>query len=126
MIGLPDRIWIESPAMPKPEKAVTVAEYIAQIEEPRRAAIKAIHKYDSGREGDAPIVALASQKNYISIYGCGAENGKDLQRELPKADFGKGCIRFKKEADVNLKALEKIVQARAGANTKSRQASAGK
>jgi hypothetical protein len=32
---------------------------------------------------------------------------------LPKADFGKGCIRFKKSEDIDLKALEKFVKAAA-------------
>jgi uncharacterized protein YdhG (YjbR/CyaY superfamily) len=137
----------------KPVKAATPAEYIAQIDEPRRTAIKTIHamitkalpklkpsiqygmigygtyhyKYDSGREGDAPIVALASQKGYISVYGCAPENGAEsLKHELPKASFGKGCIRFKKVEDIDLKALEKIVKAGARAKEKLHGAAAGK
>jgi uncharacterized protein YdhG (YjbR/CyaY superfamily) len=130
--------------MIKPAKATTVADYIAQIDEPRRTAIKALHamitravpklkpsiqygmigygsyhyKYDSGREGDAPIIALASQKGYISVYGCGAEI-ESCKRAMPKANFGKGCIRFKKFEDVDLKALEKIVKTAGQAKAKS-------
>lgn len=137
--------------MIKPVKAATPAEYIVQIDEPRRTAIKAIHamitkalpklkpsiqygmigygtyhyKYESGREGDAPIVALASQKGYISVYGCGSQS-ESFKHELPKASFGKGCIRFKKVEDIDLKALEKIVKAGARAKEKSHGAAAGK
>jgi len=125
--------------MIKPGKAATPDDYIAQIDEPRRSAIKNIHamitkavpklkpsiqygmigygtyhyKYDSGREGDARIVALASQKGYISVYGCGAQVTPEIKRDLPKANFGKGCIRFKKPEDINLKALEKLVKSAA-------------
>ena len=140
--------------MIKPAKAATPAEYIAQIEEPRRSAIKSLHamitkalpglkptiqygmigygsyhyKYDGGREADAPIVALASQKGYISVYGCSGE-GKfmdEIKRELPKANLGKGCIRFKKMEDVDLKALEKIIKNGAREKQKSLRAGAGK
>ena len=138
--------------MVKPKKAATVAEYIAQIDEPRRTAIKAVHamitrvlpklkpsiqygmigygtyhyKYESGREGDAPILALASQKGYISIYGCGKYVAEGHKQELPKADFGKGCIRFKKPEDIDLKALEKIVKAAARGTERLREAAAGR
>ena len=154
MIRPPRSFPLQSRAMIKPAKAASPAEYIAQIEEPRRTAIKALHamitkalpdlkpsiqygmigygsyhyKYDSGREGDAPIVALASQKGYISVYGCSAE-GKfidEIKRALPKANLGKGCIRFKKFEDVDLKALEKVVKNAARAKQKSLRAGAGK
>lgn len=137
--------------MPKPAKPTTPADYIAQLDEPRRTAIKALHamitralpklkpsiqygmigygsyhyKYDSGREGDAPIVALASQKGYISVYGCGAEI-ESCKRDMPKANFGKGCIRFKKFEDIDLKALERIVKTAGIAKAKSLKAAAGK
>jgi len=130
--------------MIKPAQAATVADYIAQIEEPRRTAIKALHamitkalpkltpsiqygmigygsyhyKYDSGREGDAPIVALASQKGYISVYGCGAEI-ESCKRAMPKANFGKGCIRFKRFEDIDMSTLEKIVKVAGLAKAKS-------
>lgn len=131
--------------MLKPKSAATPEEYIEQIEEPRRTDIRALHsmitkavpkltpsiqygmlgygtyhyKYDSGREGDAPIVALASQASYISVYIGGAEKHK---AELPKANFGKGCIRFKKLSDIDLKALEKLVKL--GARTRAQSAQA--
>lgn len=124
----------------KPVGATTVTEYFAQIDEPRRSEVKALHKmirkavpelkpamvagmigygsyhykYASGREGDWPIIALASQKNYISVYVCASQDGVHLaeshKNELPKASIGKSCIRFKKLEDVDLAVLEKLVK----------------
>lgn len=127
--------------MKKPVGATTLSGYMAQIEEPRRSEIKALHamiskalpklkpgivagmigygtyhyKYASGREGDWPIVALASQKNYISVYVCGAKDGvytaERRKAELgKKVSVGKSCIRFKRLEDVEMKALESVVK----------------
>lgn len=71
-------------------------------------------KSKSGREGDWPIIALASQKNYISVYVCAVKDGKYIAEwykdQLPKASIGKSCIRFKKVADIDLKVLEKVLK----------------
>ncbi len=65
-------------------------------------------------ELDWPIIALASQKNYISVYVCAVENGEYLaekyKKELGKVSVGKSCIRFKKLEDLNLKTLEKVLK----------------
>ncbi|MGH9720619.1 MAG: DUF1801 domain-containing protein [Bryobacteraceae bacterium] len=124
----------------KPIGARTPAEYFTLIDEPRRSDIKAVHalitkavpklkpsiqagmigygtyhyKYASGRECDWPIVALASNKSYISVYVCASENGEYIaekyKHELPKASIGKSCIRFKKLSDIDVKTLERIVK----------------
>jgi len=61
-----------------------------------------------------PIVAMASQKNYISVYVC-AVDGKEYVAEkykdkLGKVSVGKSCIRFKNLDDVNLDTLKKVIQ----------------
>lgn len=60
-----------------------------------------------------PVVSLANQKNYISLYVCAVENGKYIaeknKKELGKVSVGKSCIRFKKLADLNLPALKKVL-----------------
>jgi hypothetical protein len=123
----------------KPTKAKTVAEYIAMIEEPRRTDIKKLHafikklipklkplilygmigygtyryKSSSGREGDWSVVALASQKKYISVYACGMKNGKYVaemhKKDFPKASVGRSCIRFEKFEDIDLKKLKEVI-----------------
>ncbi len=119
---------------------LTVAGYLDELQEPRKSEVAAVHgmivkalpklkpavasgmigygsyhyKYESGREGDAPVVALSSRKEYISVYVYGAE---EHQAELPQAAIGKSCIRFKRLADIDLKILEKIVKLGADART---------
>jgi uncharacterized protein YdhG (YjbR/CyaY superfamily) len=123
----------------KPTTAKTPEEYITMIDEPRREEITKLHEFikktvphlkphilagmigygtfhyksKSGREGDWSSVALASQKNYISVYIC-ASDGKQYVAEknkdkFPKASVGKSCIRFKKLEDIDLNALKKVI-----------------
>lgn len=71
------------------------------------------YKYASGREGDWPIVALANQKNYVSVYVCcvtgdGQYMAEKYKDDLGKVSIGRSCIRFKKIEDINLKTLEVI------------------
>jgi hypothetical protein len=60
-----------------------------------------------------PVIALANQKNYVSLYVCAVENGEYLaekhKTELGKVSVGKSCIRFKKLEDINLPALKKVL-----------------
>lgn len=61
-----------------------------------------------------PVIGLASQKNYISIYMCAVDKGEYLaekyKKELGKVSVGRSCIRFKKIEDLNLKTLEKVIK----------------
>ncbi len=61
-----------------------------------------------------PVIALANQKNYVSIYVCAVINGKYVAEthaaELGKVSVGKSCIRFKKLEDVQLPALAKVLR----------------
>jgi hypothetical protein len=63
---------------------------------------------------DWPTIALASQKNYISLYVCAVENGEYIAEKykdtLGKVSVGRNCIRFKKIDDVNLETLKKVIQ----------------
>jgi hypothetical protein len=120
--------------------AATPQAYLDALEGPRRADIEALHglilrtapelephvqsgmlaygryhyRYASGREGDWMVVALASQKRYISLYACMSDDrGYVAERyadALPKASIGKSCIRFTRLADVDLATLETVVR----------------
>jgi hypothetical protein len=61
-----------------------------------------------------PVVALANQKNYISLYVCAVDGGEYLaekyESELGKVSIGRSCIRFKKLEDVNLPGLKKVLK----------------
>ena len=110
----------------------TVEEYLNGLSEPRRSEVAALHafisktfphlkpsmqsgmigygtyhyKYESGREGDAPVIGLSSRAQYISIYACEASSHKAA---LPKANIGNSCIRIKRLSDIDLKALGKVL-----------------
>lgn len=72
------------------------------------------YHYASGREGDWPPLALSSRKQYIALYAsCVSDDGEYIaekyKKDLPKADIGKSCIRFKHLTDVDLEIIKKII-----------------
>lgn len=123
----------------KPVGANDVKGYIAMLEEGRRTQILELDalirktvpklkrhfaynmlgygkfKYKNYKKElmDWPVVALASQKNYISLYVCAIGDGQYLaekfKEKLGKVSVGRSCIRFKKIEDLNLAAIKKIL-----------------
>jgi len=123
----------------KTTSATNPEEYIALVAPPRKTQIQFLHElikkttpklsphiqagmigygpyhytYASGRSGDWPIVALANQKNYISLYICCTDNGVYLAEKykdrLGKVSVGKSCIRFKNIDDLNLAGVKKML-----------------
>lgn len=70
------------------------------------------YKYASGHEGDAPIIGFSPRKAEFSLYATApANDDKTLLDQLGKYKMGKACIYFKKLADLNLDALEKLSKA---------------
>jgi hypothetical protein len=63
--------------------------------------------YDSGREGDMPVVAFSPRKAATVLYGL--SSAEALLPKLGKHTRGKGCVYIKKLADVDQKVLEAIV-----------------
>lgn len=124
----------------KPVKATTIKEYFDQLPAERREPMEFLDKFIKktapslkpefaynmpgygmfkyknykGEILDWPVVALASQKNYISLYVCAVENGEYIaekhKNELGKVSVGRSCIRFKKIEDLDLKVLEKVIK----------------
>lgn len=62
------------------------------------------YTYDSGREGDMPVVAFSPRKAATVLYGLGESEA--LLPKLGKHTRGKGCVYIKKLADVDQKVLE--------------------
>lgn len=60
-----------------------------------------------------PVIALANQKNYMSLYIMAVEHGRYVaekyEKELGKVNVGKSCIRFKKLEDLNFGILESLL-----------------
>lgn len=61
-----------------------------------------------------PVIALANQKQYLSIYVCAVENGQYIaekyKKELGKVTVGRSCISFKSLKDLNLPVLKKVLK----------------
>lgn len=124
----------------KAVSATTVDGYIELLPEERREMVEYLHnfiqksapslkphfaynmlgygsfKYKNYKkeEMDWPVISLANQKNYVSLYVCAIDNGNYVaekhKKELGKVSVGKSCIRFKKLTDLNLEVLKKVIQ----------------
>lgn len=124
----------------KPVKAKSIKEYFGMLPKERRVPVEFVHrliqkvspklkphfaynmlgygsfKYRNHKKKiiDWPVLALASQKNYMSLYVCVIENGEYIaekyKKQLGKVSVGRSCIRFKKLDDLNLKTLAKIIK----------------
>lgn len=67
------------------------------------------YTYPTGREGDMPIIGLASRKNAITLYlSYDIEKYEEL-KSLGKYTHGKGCLYIKKLSDVDLNILEDLI-----------------
>ena len=121
-------------------KAETAKEYIEGLKEPRRSEMRELHKlitrtapklkpkmwggmigygsyhyrYATGREGDWFVVGIMSRKQGISFYSCLSDGKRYIaekhKKDLPKADIGRSCIRFKRLEDVDQRVLAKIIK----------------
>jgi hypothetical protein len=109
--------------------ARTVAEYLREVPEPRRMVMSALCAlcrkhlagYEEGMEYGMPYykrggaaVGIASQKNYISIYGLRkqvAESGV----KLAGAKAGKSCLNFTKPESIDLEQIGMLLRAKSKA-----------
>jgi hypothetical protein len=60
--------------------------------------------YDSGREGDMPLIGFSPRKAATVLYGL--SSAEALLPKLGKHTRGKGCVYIKKLADIDQKVLE--------------------
>jgi hypothetical protein len=68
------------------------------------------YRYDSGREGDMPLVSFSPRKAALVLYSLlSNEEAKALLDKLGKHTTGKGCLYIKKLADVDKKVLETLI-----------------
>ncbi len=68
------------------------------------------YRYDSGREGDMPLIGFSPRKAAMVLYGMiGSSDSKALLAKLGKHTTGKGCLYIKKLADVDQQVLEGMV-----------------
>jgi uncharacterized protein YdhG (YjbR/CyaY superfamily) len=103
-------------------KAATVSEYLEELPADRRSDLNElralIHRVSPqaaewmqyGLPAFGDLCAFASQKNYMALYVCESDIVKAHLAQLGKVSCGKGCIRFKRLADLNLKSVESILR----------------
>ena len=121
-------------------EATTVEEYILLVPDDRKKEIDFLHGFiqkavpklkpyyaanmigygsfyylDSKKQKkDWPIISLANQKNYISIYVCtiiaDKATAEKYKNDLGKLSKGVTCIRFKKIEEINLDTLKTVLK----------------
>jgi Domain of unknown function (DU1801) len=68
------------------------------------------YKYESGREGDMPLISFSPRKAATVLYGMTGISGSDeMLAKLGKCTTGKGCLYIKDLADVNQRVLEDLI-----------------
>ena len=68
------------------------------------------YRYDSGREGDIPLIAFSPRKAATVLYNVTGFSGSNgLLAKLGKHRTGKGCLYIKKLADVDQNVLQALL-----------------
>ena len=121
--------------------AISVTDFIAGVEDPQRrtdaeaacallaeatgeppvmwgpsiVGFGAYHyRYDSGHEGDAPLVGFSPRKGNLVFYLSGCEQRRDeLLARLGRHKAGKGCVYVNRLADVDAAVLKEMAAASA-------------
>ncbi|NER15344.1 DUF1801 domain-containing protein [Leptobacterium flavescens] len=77
------------------------------------------YKYDSGHEGDAPLIAFSPRKQHQVLYVLSNFKGQEeLLKKLGKYKTGKVCLYVTRLENIDLEVLEEIVQKAWDHNTK--------
>ena len=68
------------------------------------------YKYESGHEGDAPILAFSPRAAALTLYlSAGFEDREPLLAQMGKHKASKGCLYIKKLADIDMAVFENIL-----------------
>ncbi|HRI79689.1 MAG TPA: DUF1801 domain-containing protein [Cyclobacteriaceae bacterium] len=68
------------------------------------------YQYESGREGDMPIIAFSPRSTAIVLYFSSEfKNRTALLKKFGKHKASKGCVYVKKLADVDMEVLEEMI-----------------
>src|SRR6266550_4085619 len=69
------------------------------------------YKYESGREGDAPLAGIAARTNAIVLYlPSDFDKREELLSKFGKHKTSKGCIYIQKLEDIDTSILTKMVK----------------
>lgn len=68
------------------------------------------YKYESGREGDAPLVAFSPRKSEITLYlSANFDKREEMLKKFGKHKSAKGCVYIKRLKDVQISILKNMV-----------------
>ncbi|WP_316845647.1 DUF1801 domain-containing protein [Pedobacter psychrodurus] len=68
------------------------------------------YKYESGREGDAPLVGFSPRQNAIALYFSSQFKDRDaLLAKFGKHKTAKACVYVKKLSDIDVEVLKEMV-----------------
>lgn len=65
--------------------------------------------YESGREGDAPLVAFSPRKTEFALYIANFDKKEELLKKFGKHKIAKSCVYIKKMEDIHIEVLKKLV-----------------
>lgn len=69
------------------------------------------YKYESGREGDMPLVAFSPRKQSMTVYILpGFAEYDEMLAQLGKHKIGKACLYINKLSDVNEAVLRDLIK----------------
>jgi hypothetical protein len=67
------------------------------------------YKYESGREGDAPLVGFSPRKAEFALYIANFDGKEELLKKFGKHKTAKACVYIKKVEDINVEVLKKMI-----------------
>jgi hypothetical protein len=68
------------------------------------------YRYDSGREGDMPIIGFSPRKQNLTLYiMVGSERYNDLLQNLGKHSTGASCLYVKRLSDIDIAVLKALI-----------------
>lgn len=69
------------------------------------------YRYESGREGDAPLVGFSPRKTSLVLYMAPGDDRPDLLARLGKHKAGAGCVYVNRLSDVDVSIVAEMAQA---------------
>jgi hypothetical protein len=67
------------------------------------------YKYESGHEGDAPLVSFSPRKSEFALYIANFDGKQELLKNFGKHKTAKSCVYIKKVEDINVEVLKKMI-----------------
>lgn len=68
------------------------------------------YKYESGHEGDAPLVGFSPRKSEFALYIANFDGKAVLLEKFGKHKTAKSCVYIKKVSDIDVAVLKKLVK----------------